>query len=301
MADIDNLSDEELIGLVKKRFKERTQKVSELEFMFDKMEDMNKKLMESEQNKSKFLSLIRNEFNNPLFGILTLIKNMVYKKTSSIEDDSNLNIIYLDILKLNFQLNNIMAAAEIENDVLERNIINFDILSLIDDIKESFGHLYKDKNLLFKLDIEDELHSINHDREKIFFILNNIVDNAYKFSKPNEEIKLKIFLDNNKLIIQLSNKGTLINKKTILESFHESNNEFLSEKRGLGLGLTIVKAYCDFFLGQINFAIDDEKNNVITVLLPFFADNNTDIFGSELDDFDFGFDDDDDDTEGNIF
>jgi signal transduction histidine kinase len=81
----DEISDDEIINLVTKRIREREKKVKELEFMFAEMEEMNKKLLHSDESKSHFISLIRNEFKNPLFGIIPVIENMLLKN----EDDPN--------------------------------------------------------------------------------------------------------------------------------------------------------------------------------------------------------------------
>ena len=247
MGDImeKELSDNDIIDLISKRFKERNQKISELEFMFQKMEEMNEKLIKSEQNKSRFLAIIRNEFNNPLFGMLTIIKDKVLKY-----EDDEIDVVYHDMLKLNFQLNNIMAAAEIENDVLEKNISEFELKPLFNDIIETFSNLYKDKNHKISLNIDSDLQTIFHDREKLFFVLNNVLDNAYKFSPESSNIDLIVTRDEKKIIFTCENPGNEINERNVLESFHDNDENFVAEKRGLGLGFNILKAYVDFLNGD---------------------------------------------------
>jgi len=228
--------------------------------------------------------------------MITIFKDIV--KNS---EDKNIPIVYKEMLKLNFQLNNIMAAAEIENDVLEKNISEFDFSALLNDLKESFENLYNDKNIIINYELSDEFVLINHDREKLFFILSNLFDNAFKFSPDKSDVEFDVSLHDEKLNFTVKNTGNKINKRDFLESFQEKENEFLHEKRGLGLGFSIIKAYTDFMSGE--FSINEDGNyNMVTIVLPYYSDNSEDVFGDELDSFDFGdFDDDDDDESNGVF
>lgn len=293
--DYNDLSDKDLIELVSRRLKERTQKISELEFMFSKMEEMNEKLIRSEENKSRFLALIRNEFNNPLFGMITMFKEFLNESSNE-----SMQIVYKEMLKLNFQLNNIMAAAEIENDVLEKNISEFDLYALLTDLKESFNYLYQEKNISIKYHIDESISTLNHDREKLFVVLNNLLDNALKFSPDKSEIDLNIMIEKEKISFLITNTGNIINEKEFLESFKDNNCDFSQEKRGLGLGFSIIKAYCDFLNGDFEIKHVDQLNK-IKIILPFYKDIDDDVFGDELDSFDFGDFDDDDGKSENLF
>lgn len=289
----NNISDDEIIALVTNRIREREKKVKELEFMFAEMENMNKKLLHLEESKSNFLSLIRNEFNNPLFGIVPIIENLLHKyiqKNEDKEDIEALEMIYTEIGRTNFQLNNIISAAEIENDVIEKNITEFDLLFLINDIVKSLEFIYSEKRLHLKEDIKVEV--IRNDREKIYVILNNILDNAFKFSKNNNDVGLEIYEKENFIHILVSNTGDELDKESIMESFYEGEmNNSSREKRGLGLGNNLINVYVEFLGGKFEVSRKEQKN-IIEIKLPNYADSSEDIFGCDLDEFDFGdFDD----------
>jgi phosphopantetheinyl transferase (holo-ACP synthase) len=80
MPKIQEISDKTLLDEISRRFAEKEASIKEMEFMTKKLLDMNEKTKEAEATKSKFLSLIKNEFNNPISTLLSLSKKIVEKK-----------------------------------------------------------------------------------------------------------------------------------------------------------------------------------------------------------------------------
>lgn len=77
--DITETSDNDLLEEIKRRFDEKQASINEMEFMTKKLLDLNEKNKQAQDVKSKFLSLIKNEFNNPMSSLLNLV-NMMKKK-----------------------------------------------------------------------------------------------------------------------------------------------------------------------------------------------------------------------------
>ena len=136
-----------------------------------------------------------------------------------------------------------------------------------------------------------EVEIINSDREKIYVIMNNILDNAFKFSEMNSLIEMKVFLRDEFLYIQVLNNGNELNKEKMLESFYEGEmNNTAREKRGLGLGNNLISVYVEFLGGKLDIKRENNRN-LIEVKLPVYSNTSEDIFGCDLDEFDFGDDD----------
>ncbi len=289
--DMSKVSDDFVISLVSNKLRERVQKIKEYEIVFQELKVMNKKLIKSEENKSRFLSLIRNEFNNPLFAVIPLLKDLYNTKK-----DETIKVIYIEMLKLNLQLGNIVSASEIENGVLEKNLTLFDFSALIKDVQDSIEMIYSEKNITLQIDLAEEVKEIVNDRDKVNQVLYNLIDNAFNYSKNDSKVLLKIFMKDNLLNLSIENEGEVIGKISVFDSFEEENI-YSSEKKGLGLGLTIVKTYTEFLTGSLDISRDSIKGfNTVKVIVPFYENLEDDIFGGELDDFSFddsGFDFDD--------
>ncbi|MGD0281591.1 MAG: sensor histidine kinase, partial [Dissulfurispiraceae bacterium] len=101
-------SDIELIEEMKKRFEEKNRALHDLRMMTRKLEDVNRKLQESEALKSNFLSNIRNEINNPLTSILVVAAEIAAVQGAGCEECISMaGIIYKEAFDLDFQLRNI--------------------------------------------------------------------------------------------------------------------------------------------------------------------------------------------------
>ncbi|MDO8261312.1 MAG: hypothetical protein Q7T50_07545, partial [Candidatus Magasanikbacteria bacterium] len=139
-------------------------RIDDLKSVFQTLETMNKKLIESEKSKSHFLALIRNEFHNPLIGMGSLLKHLYSSlKSKNSEDFELFHLVYMDMLKLNFQLLNIVAAAEVETAILEKNITLFDIKAMLEDIDASLLFLLHSRAIKVKKKVECSA-TIHNDR-----------------------------------------------------------------------------------------------------------------------------------------
>jgi signal transduction histidine kinase len=286
MSEVITLEDDILILEVVKRLQERKKTLDELNRSYLEMELLNEKLLESEVNKSRFLGIIRNEFNNPLFGIIPILDTLYNDELDKDKKDL-IESAYREILILHLQLDNIIAASEIESGSLHREKSEFDFKALMIDIISILKniHFEKEMNLETNIDINIPLYS---DREKIYTVMANLLSNAYEFSKEKTLIKMDAFIDKDEnLVLKVSNYSNKIkNEDKIFDSFYQENNDFNRTHRGLGIGLAITKSFLEFLGGDVHIKYDNHINT-FTCTIPNILDNSDDIFdeGFMFDDF----------------
>lgn len=254
MQNLEQIDSKILIEEIQRRFVEREATIKDMNQMMRKMEELNKKLLKAEENKSRFMSIIKNEFNNPLASMLSLSKSLL----NSSSDDKVTFIgktIQEEALLLNFQIKNIITAAEIESGTLDLEKSNSDFNDLILEVKENLKYSIIDKNANVQTNISVE-NDFAYDREKISLIVTNLVSNAIEFSPKDSKVEIDILeeVDDFKLIVKDYGEGIdESQKEKIFHRFYQAHSGMNRAHRGQGLGLSVVKDLVDFLDGKIKF------------------------------------------------
>jgi signal transduction histidine kinase len=285
MRNLENISSNQLIEEIQRRFLERESTIKDMNLMMKKMEEINKKLLKAEENKSKFMSIIKNEFNNPLSSMLSLSTSLL-----NTSNDERVNFIGQTIQEeahlLNFQINNIINAAEIESGTLDLQSSNADFKDITLQLMEDLKYPIKNKKAQIKFNISSE-NDFSFDREKVYRILINLVSNAVEYSPNNSSIEVDIFEEVNdfKILVKDYGEGIVENERNkIFNRFYQAHSGMNRAHRGQGLGLSIVQDFINFLDGTIAFESKIGQFTIFEVTLPKLAKDNS-LF--ENDDFMF--------------
>lgn len=223
----------------------------EIAFLSKKILELNKQLAESENAKSKFLSLVANELNNPITVILGMIRHL--KIVESEENKRNFELICEEVLNLDFRIQNLMSAAEIESGAMSASHELVDIGELLEEVLETLRYLiaHKESQVVFTNCISKK---IVVDSKKIFIILRNLLCNAALYGNQNGKIEIETKLEEGFLVIRVRNEGEgpdIEYKPQIFTRFAKAPKA----ETGLGIGLSIVRELSLFFGGNIDYEV----------------------------------------------
>jgi signal transduction histidine kinase len=270
------LTDKELIGELQNRFEENRKALDDLRVVTKKLDTVNRKLKESEELKSNFLSNIRNEIVNPLTAIMALAGQVVEYEGSDESLVSTAKLIHLEAFNLDYQLRNIFAAAEIEAGETVLSVSRVDVLSLIQGIIGSFGNHAKSKGLKVKLVWDSPEESggglfFKTDPEKLQLVLFNIISNAIEFSVEKKRVDIKVLKQDSIMSIDVTDSCLGIEdeeKERIFDRFRQVDEGVCKSHKGHGLGLSITKFMVDFLHGTLNLSSVKGKGCTFTLNLP---------------------------------
>lgn len=284
------ITDEELLEELKNRFKENKKSLKELHDLNIQLKELNKKLEESEKTKSHFLSNIRNEIINPFASILGIAKNLQSLGSEQMDKVNKMaSMIHSEAFSLNFQLQNIFAAAEIEAGETQPNFNKVEIISVFDSVIESYSYELQKKKLNVVFEKNNTIKYFRTDAEKLQLIFANLLDNCIKFSKPDSNIDITAVCENGILKITFTDYGIGIEEKDqlhIFNRFKRVNSDINTLNSGHGLGLSVTKAMLDILEGNIKFS--SKKNNGSTFIISIpeaLADNEMEGFASDGNEF----------------
>lgn len=235
----------------------------EFAFLSRKILELNKQLIESEKAKSRFLSLIANELNNPMTALLGMIPHLAPVSGDSREDIFEL--IHEEALLLDSRIQNLVAASEIESGVVDVTYASVNPKVLVQEAVEGFKYKLKRKNL--KVIIESTLEEkIVSDPKKLYLILKNVLANACDYGDANGSVQVTISKSEGAVTIAIKNQGHGPNVEYKAQVFTRFAPGAEGE-HGLGLGLSIARELCGLLDGSIDYEVD-ETTVTFTVTLP---------------------------------
>ncbi|MCB9210894.1 MAG: tetratricopeptide repeat protein [Ignavibacteriales bacterium] len=225
--------------------------------------------------KSVFLANMSHELRTPLVGILgysDLLTSLVQDKDAK-EMAEGINRTGNRLLTT---LSLVLDLARIESDKFEIEIREVDVIKQVKETFQNFKGLAEKKNLKLILDVHTDKFYQSTDVGMLNVILDNLVNNAIKFTKEGE-VKIITDIDyyenNPRLIIKVIDTGIGIQKKDIpliFNEFKQLSEGSTKDFQGSGLGLSITKKFVDLLGGTI--LVDSEKGKGTSFTISFPAE-----------------------------
>ncbi|MBL0055837.1 MAG: HAMP domain-containing histidine kinase [Chitinophagaceae bacterium] len=223
--------------------------------------------------KSDFINNMTHEFKTPLATISLAVDALKNEKVRSNPEKTNYftGIIKEENKRMNKQVETILQAALLDKQEIQLNLKKMSahdmIVSALNNIhlqvEEKQGklevHMDAEKDLI----MADEVHFTN--------LINNLLDNAVKYSKENLCIKLSTQNTGNQLRIRIEDNGIGMNRETlnrIFEKFYRAHTGNVHNVKGFGLGLSYVKTMVNAHRGTIKAESVLGKGSTFIINLP---------------------------------
>ncbi len=243
---------EELVEHLQKQFEVNRRALHDLREVTGQLEVLNRKLQESEALKSHFLSNIRNEITNPLTAIMGLSNRLLAG-----EEPARLPVvarmIYEEAFTLDFQLQNIFAAAELEAGEAAPEWARVDVAGVLAAICSLLEHRIGQKGVRLISSVPATLFFVT-DARRLHLMLINLLANAVEFSPPGGEVALRAEAAEGRLRIGISDQGSGIapaDRETVFDRFRQLESGPAKGHRGHGLGLSITRAVAELLGGSL--------------------------------------------------
>lgn len=212
------------------------------------------------QRLSDFSSDIAHELKTPLSNIVTQTQVTLSHPRSTQDYQDILSSNLEELERINKTINDTLYLAKSENDLLLKNNIHLDLVSLFEPIVEYYSIISEESDVTIRLSGKGILYG---DKSMIQRIANNLLSNAIRHSAPNSSILIDIKESPNKVQLSISNTGDIIQEKDlpfIFERFYRADKSRRhSSSTGAGLGLTIVRSIINAHNGKITVQSADTQ------------------------------------------
>lgn len=230
------------------------------------------RLQELVHMKDRFFGIISHDLRSPvnsLQGITQLLNHYVkVKQIDQIEEFVKLT--NNSINNLSALLDNLLSWALSQQGSLPYNPEKFKYYFVAEEVKRIFANIALSKNIRFDVEVPNALE-VWADRDSIFAMTRNLVNNAIKFTPEGGKICLKAAPQEAFVAIMVSDTGVGISKEGLKNIFafdKKKSTKGTAGEKGSGLGLALCHDIVKLNKGDIKVESREQKGTAITVLIP---------------------------------
>jgi signal transduction histidine kinase len=230
-----------------------------------------KRLEKRDLQKNKFVQSVSHELRSPLsivYGHAELLNSGDLGELSDAQKQST-SIIMRRVNMLTNLVDDLSALLAAETQEFRREEINPIILfySLLADYRMQAD----ERKLILQADIADELPMIMGDPNHLRRVFDNLLSNAFKYTAPGGNVKIKAWAEGSQVFIEISDTGEGIPAEhlpRIFERFYQVTDSHKPRRKGTGLGLSLVKEIVEAHRGTISVQSKEEMGTAFTITLP---------------------------------
>ncbi|MEK7079848.1 MAG: HAMP domain-containing sensor histidine kinase [Patescibacteria group bacterium] len=237
-----------------------------------KVEESHARDTEISRVKSDFISTAAHQFRTPLTGIRWALEALEKEELT----ESQKALVASAVEKSHSLVNivgTLLDISSIESGKHKYSFAYADLIELLAETVNDFAELATRNNVsLYFVPPQDELPQVRMDRERIKWVLNNIIENGLRYTPAGGSVSIVTQLTAQRVYVHIRDTGIGIQPKdrdNIFERFYRAENAVAKENAGNGLGLYIARTIATDHGGDLNFkANEDGPGTTFSLSLP---------------------------------
>ncbi len=243
--------------------------------LLDELQQAYRNLSEVDQIKNDFVSIASHELRTPLsviLGYATFLRDEVEGEASE-----QLEIVLNSAMKLRALIDDMVNLRHIQANQIQIDRKIFPLKQLILDVVRELSEITEGKGLRVTTRFipKDSPLNLDADRQKIYLVIANLMNNAIKFTAEGGRIHINVELKGHKYWINVIDTGIGIpddEYARIFDQFYQVEAPLTRKYQGMGLGLSITKGFVEIHKGRIWVESVIDKGSNFTIVLPSAPD-----------------------------
>ncbi len=220
------------------------------------------------REQQHFMMALTHELKTPIAVATLNLETLQKRKLEEPQQQKLIRNTLQEANRLNTLCNNMLLSSQIDasNYTLTNEDVNLSELveTSIAEYKNRFPSYQFIKNII-------ENNYVIGDRMLLQIAVNNLIDNAIKYSPKETEIIINLLVHNNQTILQVVDNGkgiSQLEKQKIFEKFYRVGNEATKGAKGTGLGLYLTKNIIGKHKGNISVTDNIPNGSNFEIILP---------------------------------
>lgn len=223
--------------------------------------------------KNDFINNMTHEFKTPIATIRLAADSI--RNPKMIQNPESIcnftNIITQETQRMNHHVEQVLQMALLEKQGVKVKVKPEDMHELINDAVHNIELIIGERKGTINTDFQATEHIVNIDKDTMYNVLSNLLDNANKYSPEKLEVDIRTYNKNDFFIFEVQDQGLGMSKEVqshIFDRFYRANTGNVHNIKGFGLGLNYVKEIITAHNGQIKVRSAINKGSTFIVYLP---------------------------------
>ncbi len=230
-----------------------------------------RKEMALARQQKNFLLSITHEFKSPLASIKLYLQTLLRHDLDKQKEKSFINSAISDTERLNTLVENALMANLIDYNGYSFAKEEINISAMVRLLAQKFQQVPDHSKV--NTEIEEGLH-INADKNGISTLINNLLENGWKYSPKGKDLEVKLWREESSVVFTIADHGIGVpeaEKQKIFTKFYRIGNEETRKTKGTGLGLFIVRYIVEEHDGKISIEDNVPCGAIFKVRFPLLA------------------------------
>jgi len=214
---------------------------------------LTERLAQSWSQQRQFVSAVSHELQAPLTLVTGSLRRVI-RKAPDLDSQlaQRLHDAEEETVGMQKLLNDLLDLSSSDSGRLQVKQELVDLLPLLNEVVRAQGAALA-RQLTLELPAEGSSTTALGDAARLRQVLLNLIENAHKYSPPEQPIKLRLRSGLNSLVLEVEDQGIGIpyqDQAYVFDRFHRGSNT--TEQSGSGVGLSVVKLLLEAMGGSIN-------------------------------------------------
>jgi len=231
------------------------------------------KLTELNQLKSNFISNISHELRTPLThikGYLNIMGDGTLGPLTTQQTDAVL-VLQNAEARLERLIEDLIQFSLAARGELSINVASFTLCNLVMTAVSQASAKAQANQISLHASVPEQLPDVRADKDRIGWVLDQLIDNAIKFSPPSGQVTVSAHSEGDSVNIMVSDTGIGIPKECIqeiFEPFHQLDGSMTRRYSGTGIGLALVQRILEAHNSHIKVSSSPGKGSIFMFSIP---------------------------------
>ncbi len=217
------------------------------------------------QQQQNFMMAVTHELKTPIAVTQLNLETLRKRKLDEEKQQKLINNTLQEANRLNTLCNNILLASQLDAGNYHTNKEELNFTDLVQGCIDDFQNRFPQKPLI---ELVEEGIYLNGESLLLQMLVNNLIDNARKYSPKESAITVSLFEEGNAIVFTVSDEGQGVSpaeKQRIFQKFYRGGDENTRKTKGTGLGLYLCRKIAESHKAYISVTDNMPTGSSFTV------------------------------------